>query len=450
MSLLRAASARWFVVALVVVVLAVPLSPARPAAAADHQLVIAALRVLTEEYVDPVQPVPLLNAAVGMLRKVTNQSAAVLPEIPSGTSQADAEVAFAATFARAAQMSPVPETPLAYAATAGMLASLHDSHTSFLDPRQFEESRLQLKGQPGFSGVGVLISSLKDPAGDAWIFIEDVFPGSPAEAAGLKRFDRIVKVDGRSLKNATAQDASQAIRGPAGSIVTLTLLRGERTITVAVVRASIHQNPVEARFIQPGVAYVKLFVFSWGAASHLRSALLVLGLQEPIHSVVLDLRANPGGLIQEAVAVGGLFLPPRTVLSRITDRGQPPDILKTTGIPLFPQTPLVILIDGGSASASEILAGAFKDLHRATIVGEKTAGALGGSVLVPLLEGAGMQVTVERITTPLGTPVEGVGIPPDVPVALTINDILRGQDTQLEAALRAVGALGIKRPARAA
>ncbi len=450
MSLLRAASVRWLVVVLAVVVLAVPLSPARPAAAADHQLVIAALHVLTEEYVDPVQPLPLLNAAVGALRKVTNQSAAVLPDIPGGTSEADAEVAFAATFARAVQMSSVPETQLAYAATAGMLASLHDSHTNFLDPKQFQESRLQLQGQPGFSGVGVLISSRKDLAGDGWIFVEDVFPGSPAEAAGLKRFDRIVQVDGRPLKNATTQDASQAIRGPAGSVVTLTLLRGEQTLMVAVVRASIRQRAVEARFIQPGVAYAKLFEFSRGVGSSLRSALLGLGLQEPVHSVVLDLRANPGGLIHEAVAVGSLFLRPRTVLSRITERGHAPDILQTTGIPLFPQTPLVVLVDGGSASASEILAGAFKDLHRATIVGEKTAGALGGSVTVRLPEGAGMQVTVERITTPLGALVEGVGILPDVPVALTINDIMRGQDTQLEAALRAVGALGIKRPARAA
>jgi len=450
MALLRAASVRWLVVALAVVTLAVPLGPAQPAAAADHSLVFAALHVLDEEYVDPVEPVPLLNAAVGALRKAANQGAAVLPDIPGGTSRADAEVAFAATFARAVQLSSIPETQLAYAATAGMLASLHDSHTNFLDPKQYEESRLQLQGRPGFSGIGVIITSRKDPGGDGWIFIEDVFPGSPAEAAGLKRFDRIVQVDGRSLKNATSQEASQAIRGPAGSTVTLALLRGEQTLTVAVVRASIQQRPVEVRFIQPGVAYVKLFEFSRGTGSSLRSALLGLGLREPVRSVVLDLRSNPGGLIHEAVAVGSLFLHSRTVLSRITERGHAPNVLQTNGVPLFPQTPVVILVDGGSASASEILAGAFKDLRRATIVGEKTAGALGGSVTIRLPEGAGMQVTVERITTPMGTLVEGVGIPPDVPVTLSINDMLRGEDTQLEAALRVVGALGIERPARAA
>jgi carboxyl-terminal processing protease len=331
-----------------------------------------------------------------------------------------------------------------------MLASLRDSHTNFLDPQQFQESRQQLLGKPGFTGIGVLITQRKDPAGEGWIFIEDVFPGSPAEAAGLKRFDRIIQVDNRPLKNATSQDASQLIRGPAGSTVSLTILRGEQAITVSVTRASIQQHPVEARFIQPGVAYVKLFEFSRGAGSRVRSALLGLGFHEPVRSVVLDLRANPGGLIHEAVAVGSLFLPSRTVLSRITERGQAPNVLQTTGVPLFPRTTLAVLVDGSSASASEILAGAFKDLRRATIVGEKTAGALGGSVTVRLPEGTGMQVTVERITTPMGTLVEGVGIAPDVQVTLSIHDMLRGEDTQLEAALRAIGALGIQRPARAA
>jgi carboxyl-terminal processing protease len=432
------------------ILLVSPLAPLQSAVAADQNLVFAALHVLQDDYVDPVQPVALLNAAIAGLRKVTNQNASVLPDIPNFTSEREAEAAFSATFARAVQFSPVSETQLAYAATAAMLASLKDSHTNFLDPQQYQESRQQLMGRPGFTGIGVLITSRKDAAGEGWIFVEDVFPGSPAEGAGIKRFDRIVQVDGRSLRNATSQDASQYIRGPAGSTVILTVMRGDQTLQVTVVRAAIQQRSVEARIIQPGVAYVKLYEFSRGAGARLRSALLGLALQEPLRSVVLDLRANPGGLIQEAVSVGGLFLPPRTVLSRITERNRPPDVLKTAGLPPFPKTPLVVLIDGQSASASEILAGAFKDHHRATIVGEKTAGALGGSITVPLPERAGMTVTVERITTPLGTIVEGTGIVPDVPVTLTINDMLRGEDTQLAAALRVIGALRTSRVSKAA
>ena len=250
--------------------------------------------------------------------------------------------------------------------------------------------------------------------------------------------------------NVDSQEASQHIRGPAGSTASLTIQRGGQTLSVSVVRASIREHSVEARFIQPGVVYVKLFGFPREAGSQVKSALQGLAAQAPIRSILLDLRGNPGGLIHEAVAVGSLFLPPQTVLSRITERGQAPSVLRTTGTPLFPNTPLVVLIDGGSASASEIVTAALKDHHRATIVGEKTAGALGGSVTVPLPERSGMSVTVERITTPSGAMVEGVGISPDVPVELTVADMERGEDPQLQAALRLAAAWRIQQPLAAA
>ncbi|HKV46241.1 MAG TPA: S41 family peptidase [bacterium] len=441
MSLLCAARRRWLVLILVVALFGAPLGLAQRVTAANASLVLAALKVLDLEYADPVHPVPLLNAAIAQLRKSTNQSPAALPDISSGASWATAESAFAAEFNRAMQKSSVPETQLAYDVTGGMLASLHDSHTAFLDPKQYQESRKQLMGQPGFTGIGVVITSRKDASGDAWIFVEDVFPGSPADAAGLKRFDRIVEVGGHSLKNVNVLDASTLIRGPAGSTAALTVLRGSQDLRIAVVRAPISEHPVEAKFVQPGVAYIKLFTFSRGAGSQLRRALRELGPPESVHSIILDLRGNPGGLIQEAVTIGSVFLPAHSPLARITERRSPPNILRTAGAPMFPRTPLVVLIDAGSASASEILTGAFKANHRATIVGEKTAGALGGSVTVPLPEMTGMSVTVERITTPEGTQVEGVGIAPDVNATLTVSDMVRGEDTQLQAALRVVGAL---------
>lgn len=436
----RAAHRQWVALLVVAALFAISFGTAQYASASDGTLVLAALKVLDEEYVDPIQPIPLLNAGLAMLRKATNQSSAMLPDIPAGTSRADAEIAFTSEFERVAQMNPATETELAYEVTAGMLASLRDSHTAFLDPKQYLESRQQILGHPGFTGIGVVITARKDAAGDAWIFVEDVFQGSPAETAGVRRFDRIIQVDGRSLKNVTSLEASQYIRGPAGSIAALVILRGDRTVPIDVVRAPIREHPVEAKFLQPGVAYVKLTGFSRGAGAQLRMTLQELSVQEPIRSIVLDLRGNPGGLIHEAVAIGSLFLPSHTVLSKITERGQAPSLLQTAGTPLFPQTPLVVLIDGSSASASEILTGAFKDHHRATIVGEKTAGALGGSVTVPLPDRTGMSVTVERIMTPEGAQVEGVGIAPDVNVSLTVSDMVRGEDTQLQAALRVLAA----------
>jgi carboxyl-terminal processing protease len=155
-----------------------------------------------------------------------------------------------------------------------------------------------------------------------------------------------------------------------------------------------------------------------------------------VRSIILDLRENPGGLIGEAVRVGGLFLPPNTSLASVVDRVDGTSTLRTLGRPLFPDTPLVILVDGQSASASEMIAGVLKELGRATIVGERTAGALGGAIEVALPEG-GMSVTVERIKTPGGVEIENVGVGPDAPVALTVADMVRGDDTQLQEALRA-------------
>jgi carboxyl-terminal processing protease len=438
----RAVMRSWLAVALAVVLLLVPLVQLPHASAANGSLVIDALRVLEQEYVDPIQPVQLLNAAVATLRKATGKGTEVLPDISGSTPEAQADAQFVSEFSRAAQFVPsgMTRTQLAYVATQGMLFSLKDSHTYYLDPDQLRESRRQLFGNPSFTGIGVTITARKDSSGTQWVFVENVFPDSPAQQAGVKRFDRIISVDGQSLKDKTATEASQLIRGPAGSVATLVVQRASQTVEIKVTRAPIRVPPVEASFVSPGVAYLQLFEFSQGAGQQLRKAIQTLQAQAPIRSVILDLRGNPGGLIIEAASVGGIFLPPNTILARIRERGQPPSLLQTSGRSLLTDVPLALLVDANSASASEILAGAFKDYGRATVVGEKTAGALGGSVTVALPEG-GMSVTVERILTPKNAQVEAVGINPDVNVALTPNDMERGQDTQLQAALHALGAM---------
>jgi len=434
----RAVMRSWLAGVLVAALLLVPFTHVPRASAADGSLVIAALHVLDEQYVDPVQPVPLLNAAIATLRKATNQSGDALPDIAAGTAEPQAAAQFAAEFARAAQGASTPETQLAYAATQGMLFSLRDSHTYYLDPNTLRESRRQLFGNPSFTGIGVTITAQKDPDGVQWVFVENVFPGSPASQGGIKRFDRLMSVDGQPLRNKDAADASQLIRGPAGSAVSITIQRGTQTLQITLTRAPIRVPPADVSFVAPGVAYVKLFEFSQGAGRQVRSGIQALQAQGPVRSVILDLRGNPGGLIVEAANVGGVFMPARTVLARIHERGESPTTLETSGPPLLPDTPLAVLVDAGSASASEILTGAFKDYQRATIIGDKTAGALGGSVTVALPEG-GMSVTVERILTPNNQQVEAVGIAPDVAVALKVTDMERGEDTQLDAALHALG-----------
>jgi carboxyl-terminal processing protease len=430
----RAIRWRWYAAMLAALLIVVPAVSHR-ADGAKATLVIAALRVLEQEYVEPVDRVQLLNAATAVLRAGTHLGTDTLPDIRSGTSESRAVAEFSATFSRAAQTRVASETDLAYAATAGMLASLHDSHTYFLDPTALREARRQLTGHPSFSGIGVSIVSSQDAAGVRWIFIEHVFPESPAVKAGLKRFDKIVDVDGKSLRNVMAVDASELLRGPAGSPVSLTVARAGKELKVSVVRAPIVVPPVDASFLRPGIAYLKVFEFSRGAGSGARRAIEALAATGPIHSIVLDLRGNPGGLITEAADLSSLFLPPRATVARVLERGKPPTVLMAAGDPIYPRKPLVVLVNGGSASGSEIVAGALRDHQRAPIVGEKTAGALAGSVIARLPEG-GMSVTVERILLPKSAQVEGVGISPNVAVELTGAAMERGEDPQLEAGLR--------------
>ena len=409
------------------------------AEAADGSLVVAALQVLEQNYVDPVNPVDRLNAAIEALRQVTHLDAAALPDIPAGATAAQAKTAFGAEFAEAARAGSVPTTPLAYAATEAMLASLHDSHTVFVPPPQFQESRRQLVGEPGITGIGVRVSARKDDSGSTWIFVEDVFPGSPADKARVKRLDRIVQAGNTSLRNLPVDQASGLLRGPVGSTVDLVLQRGDQVVKTSIVRGQIPFVPAYATFIAPGIAYARLFIFSEGSGRALGNALEALSAKGPVRSIILDLRANNGGLVIEAARVGGLFLSPRTSLARITEHGSAPSTLRTLDAPLFPETPLVLLVDGGSASASELIAAAFKEIGRARIVGEQTAGALGGAIEVALPEG-GMSVTVARITAPDGAEVENVGVAPDALATLTVADMERGVDPQLQAALRTAGA----------
>ena len=412
-----------------------------PARAATGALVLTAIDTLERNYVDPIHPIDLLNAAIATLRQQVRVNANVLPDIPAGSSLSEAQQQFLAEFDRAVPMGSESESQLAYDATAGMLASLRDSHVYYMDPARFQENRQALNGAPGFSGIGIMIVGQADAAGTRWVFVDNVFPGSPAEAAGLKRFDKIVAVGGVSLRDANTAQASQLIRGPAGTPVVLTVERGGQVGQVSVTRAAIQTHAVTSQLVEPGIVYVRLFEFSKGAARDLRSQLLGLAEQGRFRAVILDLRGNPGGLISEADGVASLFLQGGTPIARVIDR-QSSSVLRTMGQGPFAQVPLVLLTNGGSASGSEILTGAFKDLHRAEIVGERTAGALGGAIDVALPEG-GMSVTVERITTPSGRVVESVGISPDVAVTLGEADMEQGVDPQMQAALRAAGAVGL-------
>lgn len=410
-----------------------------PAYAADGSLVVAALRALDQYYVKPVDDVGLLNTAIGALRTATDLDTDALPEVPQGAAGASASRMFLAEFDRAVQAGKGGSaTDLAYAATRAMLASLHDSHVNYYTPAAFAEFERNLAGQASYAGIGVFVKSIKDTDGTTVAFVAAAFPGAPAARAGLQRFDRILRVDGKDVSGMTAGNLVPLLRGSASSAVSVTVKRRDQTLTVSVVRQAIQIPPVDAYFIRPGVAYVRLLGFSRGAGHDVRSALRSLASRGAISSVILDLRNNGGGLIGEGSVVAGAFLPPGTLLAHTVERARPPAELTSTGTPIVDRARLVVLVDDGTASTAELLTAGLRDAHRATLIGEKTAGALGVAMRYALPEG-GIEVTVSQVTGPQHEQIEGVGITPGVQVGLTVAEVARGEDGQLEAALKSLG-----------
>jgi carboxyl-terminal processing protease len=427
----RRVTALWLAVALALA--AVSAAPSR-ADAADASLVVAALRVVEREYFRTLDPAVLLNAAIASLRARTGLDAEVIPDIPAGSAEDQAVRQFSAVFERAENAVSAPEPDLAYAATRAMLASVHDSHVRFMTPAQYAEFRDSLAGRPGYEGIGVRTTF---PASADGPFVTGVVPGSPAAAAGVRRFDQILAADGVLFRGSSSTDVVSRLRGQAGSSVVLRVRRRGQTVEIPVTRAAIQAPAVDVEMIRPGVAYVRVWGFSRGAAVELRRALLALGDPRTIRSIVLDLRGNPGGLVVETEWAAGLFVHAGTVLAH-TRSSTASSSFAASGETLFPDTPLVLLVDRASASGAEILTIGLRDANRAVVIGEKTAGAFGSARDFPLPEG-GMVVTTRALTGPHGEEVEGIGITPDHTVAMTVDDMLRGDDVQLSVALTLLG-----------
>ncbi len=422
---------------LVLVVLA-PLASPPQARAADAGLVIEALRVLEVNHFKPIDPVKTLNAALASLRsRLSSAGVAVdLPDIPAGTSEANARRMFTDRFAtaqNAGAAAGLTETQLAYQAIRGMTESFQDSHTGFLTPEQNRERRQRQRGEAAFDGIGIVLMPK-----DGKYYVRTVLPDTPAGAAGLKEFDRIVKVNDVPTGGLTADQVSEMIRGPVGTVVSLTLQRSgvADPVVATITRAPIRQPAIyRAQVLEGGIGYIQLSQFIEGSGREFRSALGRLRANG-MRALILDIRGNIGGYLNELDSVLNALLPPRVpIYIEIQSGGT--QVVRTTGSPVLPlQTPVVVLIDEGSASAAELLAAAVKENQRGTLVGEKTAGAVEVSIFVDLSDGSGLSVTVFEITTGRGMRLENVGVKPDVVATLTAYDFDTGQDRQLSWAIR--------------
>ena len=311
-----------------------------------------------------------------------------------------------------------------------MVATFGDPNTAFIDPTR--AALLQEDASGSFEGIGASVQL--DELGR--LVIAEPFIGRPAAEAGVQRGDIVLEVDGTPLRGLSLYESVALIRGEAGTPVVLTIMREglDEPIEITVVRAKIEIEVVESRLLDDNIGYLSLSEFSSGASRKLLAAIEELRAQGA-DKFILDLRNNPGGLLTESVAVSSLFLDDEIVLREQRKGFDQEQTYQATRINAVPDAPLVVLVNRGSASASEIVAGALKDHSRATIVGEQTFGK--GTVQLPytLSDGSELRVTIAEWFTPDGNAINEVGIIPNIVVERTQADFFDNLDPQLDRAV---------------
>ena len=320
----------------------------------------------------------------------------------------------------------VDEKELINGAIKGMLNQL-DPHSSYMPPEAFKEMQIDTKGE--FSGLGIQIG-VKDKMLTVIAPIED----TPAYRAGIKAGDTIIKIEGESTKDISLQDAVTKLRGPKGTSVTITVFREgwEKPKDFTIVREVIQIKSVKYKALEDNIGYVKLTQFQQRTSEDLENALDTLE-KDKINSLILDLRNNPGGLLNSAVDVSSQFLPDGKLVVYIKGRTGEQQDFNTSGTKNI-EYPMIVLVNEGSASASEIVAGALQDWRRAVILGTQTFGKGSVQTVIPLSDGSALRLTTARYYTPKGRSIQTTGITPDIVVQseATINGkphpVLREKD----------------------
>ncbi len=300
---------------------------------------------------------------------------------------------------------------LVYGGIRGMLESL-DPHSSFMPPEVFKE--MQVETQGSFGGLGIEIT-----VKDHQLTVVAPIEGTPADRAGIQPGDRIIKIDGQPTKDMTLMEAVRKMRGPRGTQVTLTIGRDERGVfDLTLTREIIEIKSVKSQDLGDGIGYVRIISFQERTARDLQNALERLR-KNGMNALVLDLRNNPGGLLNQAVQVSELFLDKGQLIVYTQGRAKDQNLrFVAEGRNGLPKFPMVVLVNGGSASASEIVAGALQDWKRAVVLGTKTFGKGSVQTVIPLSDGSGLRLTTARYFTPKGRSIHGSGIVPDIVVEL--------------------------------
>lgn len=324
---------------------------------------------------------------------------------------------------------PIDDTALMRGAISGMLEALGDKHTAYMDPEQYRVSQMPMDGE--YEGIGAWV----DITGDFLVIISPM-PDSPAEKAGIKVGDTIIAVDGEDMTGVDGNLVLRRILGPANSEVKLTVKREsqEEPLEIAITRAKIVIPSVTSEMLENEIAYVQVSTYGEKTTAELETALKELMAEKP-KGMILDLRNNGGGYLNTAIEVVSQFIPSGVVMYEQYGSGEKETFEALPG-GLATDIPLVVLVNEGTASASEITAGAIQDLKRGQLVGVTTYGKGSVQNVIPLRNEEGVvRVTIARWLTPNERQIHEIGLEPDVVVEITEEDIAAERDPQLDKAI---------------
>lgn len=324
---------------------------------------------------------------------------------------------------------PIADTRLFYGALTGLVASVGDPYTAFLDPETTGKFNSELSGT--FDGIGAEIGIKKDQ-----LLVVAPLPGTPAEKAGLRPGDRILAIDGKDTTGMAIDYAVSIIRGPKGTNVVLRIWREgwEQTKDITITRESIHIDSVTWKMLDNNVAQIKLVQFNGETTAKFETAVREILLKNP-KGIILDMRSNPGGYFDSALAVASFWVPaPQPMVIQKT-KGNRQQKFPSLNRASLKNMPTVVLVNSGTASGAEIVAGALQDYGKATLVGEKTFGKGSVQDYTGLNGGSSIKITVAEWLTPKGRHINKEGIAPDIEVKLTKEDYEADKDPQLDKAI---------------
>lgn len=324
---------------------------------------------------------------------------------------------------------PVDEDNLIRGAIRGMTESLDDPYSSYMSPEEYRSQNAPLKGE--YTGIGAWV----DTSGELLVILSPM-PDSPAEIAGIKPGDEVVAIDGKDMTVLQPAQVLEQILGPAGTKIIISIKREgvEEVLEFELERAVIPIPSVESEVLDGNIGYIRLYTFGDQSTREFKQALNKL-IDQQVMGIIFDLRNNTGGYVNTAIEITSLFIPDGVVMIEEWGDGSRKQY-ETIGNPLDTSTPMVILVNEGTASSSEITAGALQDFKRATLIGSSTFGKGFIQNWVPLRnENGALRITIARWLTPKGRQIEEFGLTPDIAVKITDRDILENNDAQLNRAL---------------